>query len=44
MINRKTFFDQPVKSSVRTYNKTQDNIRKLATSQEDDYTTGCLLD
>ena len=40
MINGKIFFDQPVKSSVRTY----DNIRKIATSEGDDYTSGCLLD
>ena len=40
MINGKIFFDQPVKSSMRTY----DNIRKIATGQGDDYTTGCLLD
>ena len=33
------FFDQPVKSDMRTY----DNIRKIATGQGDDYTTGCLL-
>ena len=40
MIDGKSFFDKQVKSSVRTY----DNIRKIATSQEDDYTAGCLLD
>ena len=40
LINGKHFFDQPVKSSVRTY----DNIRKIATSEGDDYTSGCLLD
>ena len=34
------FFDQPVKSSARTYGK----IRKIATGQRDDYTTGSLLD
>ena len=34
------FFDQPVKNNLRTY----DNIRKIATGQGDDYTTGCLLD
>ena len=27
-------------SDMRTYN----NIREIATGQEDDYTTGCLLD
>ena len=40
MIDAKNFFDQSVKSSVKTY----DNIRKPATGQGDDYTTGCLLD
>ena len=39
-INGKIFFDQPVKSNLKTY----DNIRKNATGQRDDYTTGCLLD
>ena len=36
----KIFCDQPVKSSVRTH----ENIRKIATDQGDDYTTGCPLD
>ena len=40
MIDVKKFFDQPVKSDMRTY----DNIQKIATVQGDDYTTGCLLD
>ena len=40
MIDRQKFFDQPVKSDMRTY----DNIQKIATGQGDDYTTGCLLD
>ena len=40
MIDVKNFFDQPVKSDMRTY----DNIQKIATVQGDDYTTGCLLD
>ena len=35
----KRFFDQPLKSNMRTGN----NIRKVATVQGDDYTTGCLL-
>ena len=34
------FFDQPVKINMRTY----DNIQKIVTGQQDDYTTGCLLD
>ena len=36
----KIFFDQPVKSDMKTYN----NIRKIATGQGDDYTTCYLLD
>ena len=34
------FFDQAIKDNKVTY----ENIRKIATGQEDDYTTGCLLD
>ena len=40
MVGRKKFFDQPVKNNKVTY----ENIRKTATGQGDDYTTGCLLD
>ena len=40
MIDGQNFFDQPDKSDKRT----RDNIRKIATGQGDDYTTGCLLD
>ena len=40
MINGENFFDQPVKDNKVTY----ENIRKIATDKEDDYTTGCLLD
>ena len=40
MINGEKFFDQPIKNRGVTY----DNIRKIATGQGDDYTTGCLLD
>ena len=40
VINRENFFDQPVKNNKITY----ENIRKIATGQGDDYTTGCLLD
>ena len=39
MIDRKNFFDQPVKSSRRTY----DNIPKFTTGQRDDYNTVFLL-
>ena len=34
------FFDQPIDSDLKTY----ESIRRIATSQGDDYTTGCLLD
>ena len=40
MIDGKNFFDQPVKSNVRTF----DNIQKIVTGQGDDSTNGCLLD
>ena len=40
VINSENFFDQPIKNNKITY----DNIRKIATGQGDDYTTGCLLD
>ena len=40
MIDGKSIFDQPVKNDKITY----ENIRKIATGQGDDYTTGCLLD
>ena len=40
MINGENVFDQPIKNNKVTY----ENIRKTATGQEDDYTTGYLLD
>ena len=40
MINGKNFSDQPINYSFKTY----ENIRKIATGQGNDYTTGCLLD
>ena len=39
MIDGKNIFDQPINSMTKTY----ENIRKIATGQGDDYTTGCLL-
>ena len=38
MINGENFFDQPIKNNKVTY----ESIRKIATGQGDDYTTGCL--
>ena len=40
IIDGKNFFDQPINSMTKTCK----NIRKTATSQGDDYTTGCFLD
>ena len=39
-IDGKIFFDQPINNDIKTH----ENIWKFATSQGDDYTTGCLLD
>ena len=39
MIEKKLFY-QPIRDDLITY----DNIRKIATSQRDDYITGCLVD
>ena len=40
MIDGKNFFDQPVENDKIMYK----NVRKIATGQRNDYTTGCLLD
>ena len=40
MINGRNFFDQSRNNDLKTYDK----IRKIATDQGDDYTTGCLFD
>ena len=40
MIDGKNFFEQLEKNDLITY----ENIRKIATGQGDDYTSGCLLD
>ena len=40
MIDCKKFFDQLINSKLKTY----ENIRRIATGQGDDSTTGCLLD
>ena len=39
MIDGKNLFDQP----VRNDKVTNENIRKIATGQGDDYTTGCFV-
>ena len=40
MIDGKNLFHQSINNDFKTY----ENIRKIAASQGDDYTTGCLLD
>ena len=40
IINGENFFDHTIKNNKIIY----ENIRKIATGQGDDYTTGCLLD
>ena len=40
MIDGRNFFDQSIKIDSETYG----NIRKIATSQGDNYTTRCLLE
>ena len=40
MVNGKNLFDQSINNDFKTY----ENIRKIDTSQVDDYTTGCLLE
>ena len=39
MIDGKKVLDQVVRNDIRT----SENIRKIATGQGDNYTTGCLL-
>ena len=40
LIDGRNFYDQPINDLLKQY----DEIRKTATGQGDDYTTGCLLD
>ena len=40
MIDGKNFLDQPINSKFKTY----ESIRKIATGNGDDYSTGSLLD
>ena len=39
-IDGRNFYDQPINDSIKQY----DEVRKVATVQGDDCTTGCLLD
>ena len=40
LIHGRNFYDQQINDQIKKY----DEIRKIATRQGDDYTTGCLLD
>ena len=39
LIDGRNFYDQPICNQIKKY----DEIRKIATGQGNDYTTGCLL-
>ena len=39
-IDGRNFYDQPINDSIKRY----DELRKISAVQDDDYTTGCLLD
>ena len=39
-IGRRNFYDQPINDLIKQYGE----VRKVSTGQDDDYTTGCLLD
>ena len=40
MTHGQNLFDETVRNNLKTY----DNIKKIATGQEDDYASGCFLD
>ena len=40
LIDGRNFYDQPINDQIKKY----DEIRKIATGNADNYTTGCLLD
>ena len=39
-IDVRNFYDQPINNSIKQYGE----VRKISTGQDDDYTTGFLLD
>ena len=39
-IDGRNFYDHPINDSIKQYNE----IRKILTGKDDDYTTGCWLD
>ena len=40
LIDERSFYDQPINDLMKQY----DEVRKVSTGYDDDYTTGCLLD
>ena len=40
MVDGRNFYDQSINDLIKRYDK----VRKVSTGQDDDYTTGCLLD
>ena len=40
MIDGRNFYDQPINGLIKQY----DEVRNVSAGQDDDYTTGCLLD
>ena len=40
LIDGRNFYDQPINDLIKQY----DEVRKILIGQDDDYTTGCLLD
>ena len=39
LVDGRNYYDQPINDMIKQY----DEIRRIATGQGDDYTTGCLL-
>ena len=44
LIDDRNFYYQPICDQIKLNDEINDGIRKIATGQGDDYTTGCLLD
>ena len=40
LIDGRNFYDQPINDLIKQY----DEVTKVSTGEDDDYTTGCLLD
>ena len=44
LIDDRNFYYQPISDQIKLNDEINDEIRKIATGQGDDYTTECLLD